>query len=206
MSLRSANYISEAASILRAKVLYLLDVRLARLEMEVKLKISGKYRLLSHEDAQASIRQAEENVKHAQMSIELAKSNQALAEEMRRDSSSMKTVAIMTMIFLPGTFFSALFAMPSLKWPERPGVIQEGFGLYWALTVTSTAIVFATWYLTTHREEVVRKMKTQRVEIGKKLDAHRGEIGKKVHGHREEIGRKLKGLRGNREKPEDSQV
>lgn len=36
------------------------------------------------------------------------------AETARRDSGSMKTIAIMTLVFLPGTFVAVFFAVPSL--------------------------------------------------------------------------------------------
>lgn len=68
----------------------------------------------------------------------------------------MKTIAIMTMLFLPGTFFAALFAMPVLKWDE-PNVTQERFWVYWAFTLPATALVFLVWNIllrwTKHRDE-----------------------------------------------------
>jgi hypothetical protein len=56
----------------------------------------------------------------------------------------MKTVAIMTMLFLPATFYAALFSIPSLDW-EKPGVIQTKFWVYWAFTIPTTALVFLVW-------------------------------------------------------------
>jgi hypothetical protein len=66
---------------------------------------------------------------------------------MAKDSSAMKTIAIMTMIFLPGTFFATLFAVPSLKW-DKPDVIQENFWVYWAFTLPVTAVVILVWTVT----------------------------------------------------------
>ncbi|RPA72720.1 hypothetical protein BJ508DRAFT_68455 [Ascobolus immersus RN42] len=82
-----------------------------------------------------------------------SKASLELAEIMRKDSASMKTVAVMTMTFLPATFLAAVFALPSLKWPENKpnSVIQDGFGLYWGISVATTAAVFATWYFATRR-------------------------------------------------------
>lgn len=47
-----------------------------------------------------------------------------LAETYRRDSGSIKTIVITTMILLPGTFLAALFAMPSLDW-DGPKVVTS---------------------------------------------------------------------------------
>ena len=56
----------------------------------------------------------------------------------------MKTIAIMTMLFLPATFYAALFGMPSFDW-EKPGVIQTKFWLYWAFAIPTTVLVFFVW-------------------------------------------------------------
>ncbi|KAK5657235.1 hypothetical protein OQA88_3294 [Cercophora sp. LCS_1] len=50
----------------------------------------------------------------------------AIAKLAKKDSTSMKAITTMTMVFLPGTFFAALFAIPSLQWDASP-VIQSNF-------------------------------------------------------------------------------
>ncbi|KXJ95801.1 hypothetical protein Micbo1qcDRAFT_157875, partial [Microdochium bolleyi] len=79
--------------------------------------------LLSHEDARVNIK--------------LTQASRELAEASEKNSSAMKTIAVMTMLFLPGTFFAALWAVPSLKWNE-PKVVQDDFWVYWAFTVPTT--------------------------------------------------------------------
>jgi hypothetical protein len=49
------------------------------------------------------------------------------------------------MLFLPGTYFAALWAIPSLKWGQ-PNVIQPDFYWYWAFTLPSTLFIFAVWF------------------------------------------------------------
>jgi FtsH-binding integral membrane protein len=95
--------------------------------------------LLTHEDAIANIK--------------LADASKQLAQSMKKDSSAMKTVAIMTMAFLPATFFAALFAVLSLQW-DKPGVVQDKFWIYWAFTLPSTAFVFIAWFLITNWESI----------------------------------------------------
>ncbi|CAG9986459.1 unnamed protein product [Clonostachys byssicola] len=96
-------------------ILYLKD-RTERLS-------SVLFTLLTHVDARAGI---------------------GLASAAKRDSSSMKTVAIMTMAFLPATFFAALFAMPLLEW-DGSHMVQKGFWVYLACTIPVTLLVFALW-------------------------------------------------------------
>jgi len=63
----------------------------------------------------------------------------------------MKTIAVMTMVFLPATFFAALFAVPSLQWDASP-VVQPTFWVYWAFTIPCTILVICVWYVFTSRE------------------------------------------------------
>ncbi|KEY67940.1 hypothetical protein S7711_02149 [Stachybotrys chartarum IBT 7711] len=73
-----------------------------------------------------------------------------LAKLASRDSSSMKVVAVMTMAFLPATFFAALFSVPSLQWDSEE-IVSSRFWIYWAFTLPCTALVFAAWLALTNR-------------------------------------------------------
>ncbi|OAA51383.1 hypothetical protein BBO_01330 [Beauveria brongniartii RCEF 3172] len=99
--------------------------------------------------------------------IELAKSSHQIARASYRDSSSMKTLAIVTMFFLPGSFVSAMFSMPMFKWdkanPDSSAIgvgLLPQFGLYWAITLPLTIATFCLylmwlWYLTRQRDREV---------------------------------------------------
>ncbi|XXG94418.1 hypothetical protein Hte_000674 [Hypoxylon texense] len=101
--------------------------------------------------------------KDTEASIELAKLSVALTKAAKADSSSMKIIAVMTMIFLPGTFFAALFAVPSLKW-DNQDVVGDKFWIYWAFTIPFTLLIIFLWLAITQRKQ----MKTL-VEAGKRL-------------------------------------
>ncbi|KAK7948459.1 uncharacterized protein PG986_009345 [Apiospora aurea] len=111
--------------------------------------------LLTHEDA----------LKGA----DLAKLGAEIAEASKRDSASMKTVAVLTMAFLPATFFAALFAIPSLDWKAGAevattadgsgSVIQSNFWVYWALTLPATVLVFVIWLVLNSRAWLSEKRK-----------------------------------------------
>jgi hypothetical protein len=85
-----------------------------------------------------------------------AEINLKIAVSMKSDSASMKTVAIMTMAFLPATFFAALFAIPSLQW-DNEDVVQKNFWVYWAFTLPTTAAVFLLWLCVTRHRWVLNK-------------------------------------------------
>ncbi|KAK4160159.1 hypothetical protein QBC43DRAFT_325777 [Cladorrhinum sp. PSN259] len=103
------------------------------LEGRIRNQSSVLFAFLTHEDSK--------------INIEVANASKALAEATARDSSSMKTIAILTMAFLPATFFAALFSVPSLGWSE-----PDKFSLYWACTVSVTLGTFVLWVALTQRE------------------------------------------------------
>ncbi|KAI0019685.1 hypothetical protein F4780DRAFT_780179 [Xylariomycetidae sp. FL0641] len=99
--------------------------------------------LLTHEDS----------IAHA----ELASATHRIAEHTRRDSSSMKTIAVMTMVFLPATFLAALFDLPFFDFsdPTSTGVLPA-FKWYLIFTVPLTILVFLLWLLFNKRDVVGR--------------------------------------------------
>jgi hypothetical protein len=75
--------------------------------------------------------------KHTESSLEIAAST-------RSDSAAMKMLALMATLFLPGMFFSSLFAVPSLRWTEDK-VVTDRFWLYWAFVVPATAFLLTVY-------------------------------------------------------------
>ena len=76
----------------------------------------------------------------------------------------MKTLALVTVIFLPGTFVSALFAVPFFQWDADKGekVLSGRFWIYWAVVVPLTILTVVPFIVWTrqkraaHRRELVR--------------------------------------------------
>ncbi|KAI1333420.1 hypothetical protein F5Y16DRAFT_13477 [Xylariaceae sp. FL0255] len=85
---------------------------------------------------------SQNTVVYALMTREDARTNIQLATAAKMDSASMKTIAILTMLFLPGTYFAALWAVPSLQWEP----VQNEFWWYWAFTLPSTFLIFVIWF------------------------------------------------------------
>jgi hypothetical protein len=117
--------------------------------------------------------------KDAKVNLELALSSATIAKaskddsaimrqiaiETKRDSSAMKTIALLGMFFLPGTYvavsrylstktswlmedYQAIFAMPVFNWDgDDVPVVSKGFGYYWAVAVPLTVLVLVSWGL-----------------------------------------------------------
>ncbi|KAI9737601.1 MAG: hypothetical protein M1818_005605 [Claussenomyces sp. TS43310] len=74
----------------------------------------------------------------------------------QRDSAAMKTIAVMTLTFLPGTFIASLFSMSFFDRTTNTQTQQahiyatEDFWKYWAVTVPLTVVIVALWFLWHH--------------------------------------------------------
>lgn len=116
------------------------------LQKRAEAQINIIFALLTHKDAEAS---------------------KEIAEAAKRDSSAMKTIAVVTMVFLPATFLAALFALPVLEFERKVDIRMNGFSLYWILACPLTVLVFIVWGLVTQREvfmKLIRGEKTSETQ------------------------------------------
>jgi len=85
-----------------------------------------------------------------QLNVEISKATTAIARDTQRDSSSMITIAAVTMYFLPGTFTSALFSMVFFNFQEDANgqeqfQVSKRWWYYVVTTVPLTGLVFVVW-------------------------------------------------------------
>lgn len=89
--------------------------------------------------------------------------NARMAVASSRDSSSMKALAVITAIFLPGEFLGTLFGMSMFDWlapneedgsrgrgsqgseEHDDGILSRLFWVYWALAVPLTLVTLLLW-------------------------------------------------------------
>ncbi|KAI3320348.1 hypothetical protein HD806DRAFT_524716 [Xylariaceae sp. AK1471] len=69
----------------------------------------------------------------------MVESSTSIAHDTRRDSSAMKSIAILTMVFLPATFTATYFGTPAVV------AIRPSQALYWAVTLAVTIVVVLAW-------------------------------------------------------------
>ncbi|KAI1142076.1 hypothetical protein F5Y05DRAFT_369638 [Hypoxylon sp. FL0543] len=69
----------------------------------------------------------------------LAESSTSIARDTRRDSSAMKSIAILTMVFLPATFTATYFETPAVA------ALNPSQSFYWVVTVPLTLVVMLVW-------------------------------------------------------------
>ena len=113
----------------------------------------------------------------------------AIAVDTKRDSIAMKTIAVLGIIFLPGTFVASLFSINMFDWgisvPNNTAssddpvsselTVSRSMWIYWAITVPLTLVTFVVWVFWSRRENARsrRRLMTyrteERVEIGSRL-------------------------------------
>jgi O-antigen/teichoic acid export membrane protein len=82
----------------------------------------------------------------------------AIAIDGKRDSIAMRTISILGIVFLPGTFVATLFSIGMFTWGgaggEQPSSLaaSPSIWIYWAVAVPLTVITFLAWILWSKRE------------------------------------------------------
>ena len=77
----------------------------------------------------------------------------------------MKSIAAVTVTFLPGTFVAALFSMPLFEWNAVSDgiVVSKRFWVYWVVTVPLTILTLVVWVLWTRRRARTHKVSEEKV-------------------------------------------
>ncbi|PYH88013.1 hypothetical protein BO71DRAFT_423980 [Aspergillus ellipticus CBS 707.79] len=71
--------------------------------------------------------------------------SQRFGSDAKYDSAMMKTVAIVSMVYLPGTFVSGLFGTNFFDYNDGNEVMTSSFWIYWAITIPLTLATMLAW-------------------------------------------------------------
>lgn len=83
-----------------------------------------------------------------QLSISIADASKSIAEETKKDGTSMKTLAVVTMLFLPATSVSSIFSMPLFDWEEDDSrVVRPAIWVYFVFATLLTILTVGTWWI-----------------------------------------------------------
>ncbi|MCJ1307310.1 hypothetical protein MMC25_000956 [Agyrium rufum] len=110
-----------------------LQLEARQIQERTKIQISAIYSLIAQRD----------NI----LNLQVAHDSKRLADASRRDSSAMKTIAVLTIVFIPGTFVAAFFAMPLFDWDASSphAVLRPRFYVYWVVTIPATLLLVLVW-------------------------------------------------------------
>ncbi|KAF6741807.1 hypothetical protein DFP72DRAFT_1054673 [Ephemerocybe angulata] len=76
---------------------------------------------------------------------EIAVATADIAEETRKDSSSMITIAALTLVFLPGTFIATLLGMPFFDASSGKMVVSNRLWIFFAVSIPFTLMIWNAW-------------------------------------------------------------
>ncbi|ORY06764.1 hypothetical protein BCR34DRAFT_518735 [Clohesyomyces aquaticus] len=105
-----------------------------------------KDRVQSHINLTFSLIAQEEN----RISRSISEESALIAVAAKRDSAAMKTIALITIIFLPPTFVATFFSMTMFDWtpnPEQPDsrIASVYLWVYWVVAIPLTITVLIIW-------------------------------------------------------------
>ncbi|KAI0892488.1 hypothetical protein F4806DRAFT_231998 [Annulohypoxylon nitens] len=93
-----------------------------------------------------------------QTTLRLSSLATEISKATQRDGSQMRTIALMTMVFLPGTFVATLFSMTFFDWKLKDEeMISSYIWIYVVSTVILTVATIGTWYYFTGKVQINRR-------------------------------------------------
>lgn len=153
----------ESFEILRNCICNLADMKehlraqARQLEAQANVQLAALFNLITQKDsataliiAKTSQTIAADSRRDQKVSVDIANSSRAIAYNTLRDSASMKAIANVTMVFLPGTFMASVFAMPFFSAQQAMGFfVNTKIWIYVAITIPLTLLTLACawfWY------------------------------------------------------------
>lgn len=109
--------------------------------------------------------------KETSYSRDIAIRSQELTEDMKKDSISMRTIALLTLLFLPGTSFAALLAMSFFADSSYLSHADK-LWIWVLLTVPTTATAYLFYYVYRRREEQKMSQHGLKIELGSLRHTH----------------------------------
>ena len=99
----------------------------------------------------------------SKLNLDVAISSANIAAATRHDGSVMKGISLLTMVFLPATFVSTLFAMPLFDWSADrvDGIATPYAWIYLAVALPLTFAVVAIWFAWMWYKGRVQKLEVQ---------------------------------------------
>ncbi|KAH8651282.1 hypothetical protein BX600DRAFT_100986 [Xylariales sp. PMI_506] len=106
------------------------------------------------------------NLRESRSQMILAKTSRRLAELSRKDSTDMRVISAVTLVFLPATFTSTLFSASFFNFsPNDSAHISKWIWLYVVITIILTAAVLACWWFFSQRQHAKAMTASRRESI-----------------------------------------
>lgn len=89
------------------------------------------------------------------LNLAMAKSSHLMMQAALRDNATMKTIAVMTMVFLPSTAVASFFSMQMFNWSadDSGDVVSRWLWVFFVVALPLTGIVVGLWWVWVKRSE-----------------------------------------------------
>lgn len=93
--------------------------------------------------------------RNEELNLDIAESSRRMTEAAMQDSASMRTIAILTMVFLPGTAVASFFSVSMFDWSAESGsaVATQWLWVFFIVAAPLTIVVLGIWYVLAKRKE-----------------------------------------------------
>ncbi|KIW04406.1 hypothetical protein, variant [Verruconis gallopava] len=106
------------------------------------------YTMMGQKDNYLNLRTANVSLKIAEMSREDNLQMKKIAESTARDSTDMRSIAMLTMIYLPPTFTATFFSTSFFDFsPRNEKLVSWWYWVYWVVTCALVICTLGLWYV-----------------------------------------------------------
>lgn len=150
-----------------------LQERMKRILSIVSLLLAVRENEWAHQAQQKRQQTADNQLKIIEYQVKMLKQQEFIVARTKRDNTIMKVVAVLTALFLPGTFIATVFSVPVFNW-QQDNPIGKHFRTYWYFTAPITTILvvgFSIWFLKMWHDD--KEEEKQRAEEELREDVER---------------------------------
>lgn len=104
--------------------------------------------------------------KESKLNFQMAGEQRKLAHASKRDSAAMKTISLLGAIFFPGAYLASVFSMTFFNFQQPGQAVSNQFWIYWAVTIPTTIMIVAMWYVWEKKRERRYNSEDQDLEKG----------------------------------------
>ncbi|ROT38544.1 hypothetical protein SODALDRAFT_333143 [Sodiomyces alkalinus F11] len=113
--------------------------------------------------------------RESKIQFQMAGEQRRLAHASKRDSTAMKMISLLGVLFLPGTFLSSVFSMTFFDFePGAEPMVSTQLWVYFAITVPLTVIILFGWLQFDRKKE--EKFREQDADLEKNIEHMEADI------------------------------
>ncbi|KAH6999508.1 hypothetical protein EDB80DRAFT_687619 [Ilyonectria destructans] len=89
----------------------------------------------------------------AAVNTKISIANTSIALDSKQDNAQMRSIALLTMIYLPVSAIASVFSMGIFDWSSKGTVVSKYIWIFIVLSLGLTVITVLVWYLATHAKK-----------------------------------------------------